>query len=331
MKKAGKILVFIFISIFIIVGALVSYVKFALPNVGKAPDLKVELTPARIERGKYLANHVTVCIDCHSKRDWTKLGGPLDPQTTGSGGEKFDSNVGFPGEVYSANITPFNLKNWTDGEIFRAITTGVKKDGSAIFPIMPYNSYRQMDKEDIYSIIAYIRTLPERKSTFPERKLDFPLNFIVNTIPTKADLKPIPNEKDQLAYGAYILNAAACKECHTKAENGNPVEGMELAGGRDFQLPSGTVFSANLTPDPETGIGKWTREQFVAKFQMFADSSYRPANVGAHDFQTIMPWGMYGGMKKSDLEAIYAYLKTVKPVKNEVTRFVTSKELAAVK
>jgi mono/diheme cytochrome c family protein len=321
MEKAGKIFVFIVIGLFVVITALLSYVKFALPSVGEAPDLKVDITPARVERGKYLANHVTICIDCHSKRDWTQFGGPLDPATVGSGGEKFDKSIGFPGEVYVPNITPFHLKVWTDGELFRAITTGVKRDGSAIFPIMPYGSYGKMDKEDIYSIIAYIRTLSEQKTEQPERKLDFPLNFIVNTMPSKADSKAIPSEKDQWAYGAYLVNASACKDCHTKAENGTPIEGMEFAGGNEYTLPTGKVYSANITSDTETGIGKWTKEQFVARFKMYADSSYKPAKVGAKDFQTIMPWLMYKGMKSSDLEAMYAYLKTIKPIRNQVIKF----------
>lgn len=63
-----------------------SYLHFALPNVGEAPDLKVEITPERVERGRYLANAVTVCMDCHSKRDWSQWAGPIIPGTYGGGG-----------------------------------------------------------------------------------------------------------------------------------------------------------------------------------------------------------------------------------------------------
>jgi len=320
MKKAGKIIIYAVLALALITGGLLSYVKFGLPNVGNAPDLKVELTPQRIARGKYLANNVTVCIDCHSKRDWSKFSGPLDSTALGAGGEKFDHNVGFPGEVFTPNITPFNLKNWTDGELFRAITSGVKKDGSAIFPIMPYMSYSKMDKEDIYSIIAYIRTLPYKESESHERTLDFPLNFIVNTMPVKPEPKPVPSENDQLAYGAYLVNSAACRDCHTKQEKGEFVAGMDFAGGREFGTPDGTLSSANITPDKESGIGSWTKEMFVGRFKAFEDKHSLSA-VNKGDFQTIMPWSMYSGMKVKDLEAIYAFLRTVKPVKNQVTKF----------
>lgn len=77
------------------------------------------------------------------------------------GGEFFGPDLGFPGEFYSRNLTPANLRGWTDGEIFRAITAGVNKEGEALFPVMPYRNYSKMDKEDIYDIIAYLRTLPQ--------------------------------------------------------------------------------------------------------------------------------------------------------------------------
>ncbi len=325
MKKAGKIIIYIILTLTIIIGSLLSYVTFALPDVGEAPVLKVELTPDRIERGRYLAMNVTVCIDCHSTRDWSKFSGPLDPRGIGSGGEKFDEAAGLPGIIYSPNLTPYNLKNWTDGEIFRAITTGVKKDGSAIFPIMPYASYAKMDKEDIYSIIAFLRTLPEQKTAVAERELDFPLNFIVNTIPKKASPQKRPSTSKKLEYGAYLVNASACFDCHTNLVNGKPLEGMDFAGGREFKLPGGSVYTANITPDNETGIGNWTEDKFVEKFKAFADSAYKMNSVSGSEFQTVMPWTMYGGMKVQDLEAIYSYLRTLKPIKNQIIKFVPAK------
>jgi hypothetical protein len=323
MKKAGKITIYVILSLLFIVAVILTYVKVGLPNVGAAPDLKVATTPELVERGRYLANHVAVCIDCHSTRDWTKLTAPIVQGTFGVGGEKFDETVGLPGSVHSANLTPYNLGSWTDGEIFRAITTGVKKDGSAIFPIMPYDRYREMDKEDIYAIIAYIRTLPTQATTTPKRSLDFPLNFIVNTIPKEAALQTKPAE-NSAAYGNYIINASACFNCHTDEKEGKWV-GESFAGKRGFRLPGGVVFSANITPDKETGIGNWTKEQFVARFKSYTDSSYVFPTVSGNQFQTVMPWGMYAGMKTSDLEAIYTYLQSVKPVKNAVEKFVPAK------
>src|ERR1043165_8965177 len=105
MKKVAKIFGYSLLVIVLIVVGLITYVKLALPNVGPAPEMKVEATPERIERGRYLAHSVTVCIDCHSTRDWSKFSGPIVPGTLGKGGEKFDQQFGFPGVYYSRNIT----------------------------------------------------------------------------------------------------------------------------------------------------------------------------------------------------------------------------------
>ncbi|WP_285010943.1 c-type cytochrome [Pedobacter faecalis] len=324
MKKLFKVLGYVILIIVLLIGCVLGYVKFGLPNVGEAIDLKVDSSPERIERGRYLANHVTLCVDCHSQRDWSKFAGPPVLTSLGKGGEKFDHSIGFPGSVYSPNITPFNLKDWTDGELYRVITTGVTKEGRALMNIMPYPAYGRMDREDIYAIIAYLRTLPAQSSTVPERKLDFPLNFIVNTIPSEAVHQNRPAESDTLKYGAYLVNAAACVDCHTKQDKGANVEGMEFAGGRDFVMPTGTVSSANITSDRATGIGNWTKAQFIARFKSHSPSNVS-SDVGKGGFQTVMPWVMYAGMRESDLGAMYVYLKTVKPIGNRVTRFTEKK------
>src|SRR5690606_14045989 len=126
-----------------------SYLKLALPNIGEAPDLKIDYTAERIERGQYLANSLMLCIDCHSTRDWSLYSGPPKAGTFGMGGDYFGREFGFPGAFYAKNITPSGISNWTDGELYRVITSGVNKKGEAIFPIMPYHHYGRMEKEDI--------------------------------------------------------------------------------------------------------------------------------------------------------------------------------------
>src|SRR3989339_614088 len=135
MNKVVKYSLFSVLTIISVIVLGILYIVSFLPNI-PVQDIKVEITAQRIERGKYLANHVTVCIDCHSPRDWNKFSGPIKPGMEGTGGEKFDQTMGFPGNFYSANITPANLKNFSDGEIFRAMTSGVKKNGDVIFPVM---------------------------------------------------------------------------------------------------------------------------------------------------------------------------------------------------
>lgn len=189
MKKTYKVLTGIFGVIVIAVAGTWIYITQFLPNIGKPTDITIQPSPERIERGRYLANNVAVCMDCHSSRDWSQFAGPLSGNP-GGGGEKFGREMDFPGNIYARNITPFNLSSWTDGELFRAITTGVNKDGEALFPVMPYLHYGQMAEEDIYSIIAYIRTLDPINSQIPKRELDFPVNLLVNTMPQKATPQP---------------------------------------------------------------------------------------------------------------------------------------------
>ncbi|MCX6182056.1 MAG: c-type cytochrome [Bacteroidetes bacterium] len=321
-----KIILYSLLAIVVIIISLISYVKTALPNVGDPEDLKIEYTQKRIERGNYLANSVAACMDCHSTRNWSLFAGPLVEGTLGKGGEEFTQDFGFPGHYYARNITPYGIGNWTDGELFRAITSGVNKDGKALFPVMPHPSYGKLDREDIYSIIAYLRTLAPITNDLPEAESDFPMNIIINTIPKKAEFSTIPKEEDQLAYGKYLFTMASCTECHTQQEKGTPVEGMEMAGGFEFPMfTGGVVRSANITPDKETGIGNWTEEHFVRRFKMYTDSSYVSSKVEKNQFQTVMPWMMYGTMKESDLKAMFAYIKTLKPIKNEVVKFTAGK------
>lgn len=318
-----KILGIIALVVIVVALGAFTYVKTALPDVGDAPDLTVELTPERIERGKYLANNLMGCMDCHAQRDYTKFTGPVVAGTQGQGGEKWSHAGGFPGEMYAPNITPYALKDWTDGGIFRAITMGVNKDGDALFPIMPYLHYGKLPEEDIYAVIAYLRTIPERQSKFPERELDFPLNMIVNTIPVKNEQKmAAPDPQNKLAYGEYLMTAAACMECHTRQDQGQFVMEEYMGGGFEFPMPNGTVVtSANITPHPEFGIGSWDAERFVNTFHAYRDSSFTPKEVKQGEFNTIMPWTYYARLDADELEAMFTYLQSLKPVGNQVEKF----------
>lgn len=314
---------FLALAVVIGIAGLLIYLKFGLPDIADAEELKIEYTPERIERGRYLANSVTVCMDCHSTRDWSRFSGPITPGTLGQGGDRFDQSMGFPGVFFARNITPAGISRYTDGELYRVITTGVTKEGRAMFPLMPYLYYGRMDPEDIYSIIAYVRSIPSIENTVDESRADFPVNFILNTMPQPAHPQKRPDTTDILAYGAYMANASGCVECHTRVSGkGVIIEEESFSGGREFLFPDKSVLrSANLTSDPETGIGKWTEEMFLRKFTIYGDSSYVPPKVAPGEYNSVMPWTMYGHMKTSDLKAIYAYLKTIAPIPNLVTKF----------
>jgi len=321
MKKIFKIFGIAAGVLVVIIIAGILYFNSTFPKVDPPANAKVEMTADRISRGSYLANHVTVCMDCHSKRDWTKFTGPIITGTLGGGGDVFDEKIGFPGKVMVKNITPASIGNWSDGELIRAITCGVTKDNIALFPMMPYPNYNNLTQEDIYSIVAYIRNLKPIENKLPDTELNFPLNFIVKTMPIKSRNPMIFDRNNPVEYGKYLVTLASCIDCHTQSEKGKPLPGLEFAGGEGFQLPAGLVKSANITPDNETGIGSWAKETFVKRFKDFSNDSSIVIPVSENEFNTPMPWTMYAGMTDEDLSAIYDYLRTVKPVYNAVERF----------
>lgn len=318
MKRILKVILVIVGILGILVSGIAAYIYYVLPDVGDVPSITVERTEQRIERGKYLVNSVAACMVCHADRNSDLFAGPVDSATFGAGGEEYGKKMGFPGTVYSKNITPHALHAWTDGELLRAITMGVSKNGTALFPLMPYKRYAQMTREDIYAIIAYLRSLKPISSESPERKLDFPLNFMVNTIPAEVELNNQVDSSNTVKYGSYLVNAASCVECHSQVIKGKVIPGTEFGGGREFRLRTGgTVYSLNITPDKETGIGNWSREAFIQRFKMYEDSSFRNRPLKPGDFNTPMPWITYSSMTPKDLSAIYDYLQTLKPLKNE--------------
>ncbi len=324
MNRFLRYILYIIAILIAMIVIVVGYIKFMLPNVGPAPEIQIEITESKIERGRYLANHVMLCMDCHAVRDFSLFTGPPVPETLGAGGEVFDQQIGVPGSFVSRNLTPAALGDWTDGEIFRAITSGVSKDGTALFPIMPYPHYSQLDEEDIYAVIAYLRSLDPIENELSSSKADFPVSLLINTMPMRPNLQPRPEKSEVINYGRYLITAAACTDCHTRMERGEFV-GEPYAGGNEYPMPDGSIVrSANLTPHP-TGIGNWTRDQFIARFKIYADTSFVPHEVQPGQFQTIMPWMMYAGMEEEDLGAIYEYLSTLPPVDNQVEIFTPAR------
>jgi hypothetical protein len=187
---------------------------------------------------------------------------------------------------------------------------------------MPYFNYANLSEEDAYSIIAYIRTLKPIEGSYPDKELNFPLNMIVKTLPIKTYApKPEVDRSNAVGYGKYLVSISGCAECHTQSIEGEPVKGMEFAGGSEFKLPFGTIRTANISPDTETGIGNWDKDLFVKRFKAFDPEHNDYMSVKAGEFNTVMPWTMYAGMTEEDLGAIYDYLRTVKPVKNQVVKF----------
>ncbi|GAA4416700.1 hypothetical protein GCM10023187_48370 [Nibrella viscosa] len=330
MRKLYRILGIVLLIGVVAAGGVLAYLRFVLPAVDRAPDMKVELTPERVARGKYLTHHVMGCMDCHSVTDDKTF---LHPVKGPLGTGYTVNDPAYPKNAAVPNITPIGVGKWTDGELFRAITSGVRKDGSALFPLMPYEAFGQADPEDIKAVIAYLRTLPPAGQAYEKPDWDFPMNLLINTFPKQAKFTKKPDQSNELGYGRYLVNIAGCTHCHVQRdEKGAPIAGTEFTGGMPFkQATGGVAFSANITPDPETGIGKWTRQHFIEKFANATFEAEKKTAVGENQFNTSMPWAFYSGMTDEDLGAIYSYLMSLRPVAHKIDKFVVDDHPVALK
>jgi mono/diheme cytochrome c family protein len=277
-----------------------------------------------LDRGAYLVNHVAGCIDCHSKRDFTKFSGPVVHGTEGGGGMVFDQKFGLPGVLYGKNITPdtaTGIGSWTDAELLRAMTQGINKNGDTLFPLMPYPQFNRMAKEDLLSIIAYIRTLKPINHAVPARQLMIPIGAVYPApiLQASIDGNTKPDESDQVKYGEYLVNMADCGTCHSPLTPQGPDMTRMFAGGYVFDLGTNKVVSANITPDSLTGIGAWNEAMFLDKFTRYRNPN--SFNVDSGTRNTIMPLSIFSGIKDEDLKAMYAYLRSLKPIANKVDKF----------
>ncbi|MDP6566197.1 MAG: cytochrome c [Alphaproteobacteria bacterium] len=308
----------------LLVAGGVGYIQYALPDVGPAPEISVAATPERIERGRYLAEHVMSCLGCHSDPMVDRAGHPPKRGREWLGGFRWGPEDGFPGTVYSKNLTPHNLGDWSDGEIFRAITVGVDRRGEPISLNMPYDLYAKADPRDVEAVIAFLRTLPAVPTETARAEYQFPVNLLVRAFPAELPPGRRSAPEDGPAHGEYLTTLAACVHCHTRFEGGEYI-GPEFAGGREFPMPGfGLVRSANITPDRDTGIGEWRRQDFIARFKASSLAAARTTKLRPGDAGTVMPWWEYAGMTERDLGAIYDFLMTLPPVRNEVVTFEPS-------
>jgi len=117
-----------------------------------------------------------------------------------------------------------------------------------------------------------------------------------------------------LERGKYLMNSiVACGNCHTPQTPQGPVPGKELAGGTRFEEGFGVAYAPNITPDPETGIGKWSDGDIIKAIR----EGKRP------DGTTIgppMPIVLYRGMSDADVQAVVAYMRATPPVVNKVAK-----------
>ncbi|WKN44816.1 c-type cytochrome [Tunicatimonas pelagia] len=312
--------------ILIAVGTLLGtylYLKWDLPRYADEPvTLSVTYTPERLARGEYLAEHVAHCFVCHSPRQEDVFSLPVVAGQEGAGSSLPKEADYFPNHLYTPNLTPYHLSDWTDREIYRAITQGVSKDGRALHPVMPYAGFSRMQQSDVEAIIAYLRRLPSVENDIPTNQLS-PKEWIRAQIATReADPFPAFSQQETVLRGEYLVTIAGCALCHTPTDAyGRTGNDRFLAGGNVFTTPSGMrLRTPNLTPHA-SGLGNWSEQAFLNRFATYHDQEdLTPVEPGG--FSTVMPWHAFANMEPEDLSAIYDYLQTIPPVDHAFERIV---------
>ena len=316
MKRMRRIAAYgaLALALFLVIGIslTIGWRPFIGPRTRPLVDRKFEPTAVRLERGRYLTQAVAGCMDCHSPHDWTQHEAPI-PSGMEFAGQDFSFFKGLPGHLVAPNLTPdaeTGTGNWSDDTLARAIREGIGHDGRALFPMMPYQNFRSMPDEDLASVIVYLRSLPPVRNPLPQTEIIFPVKYLIRSVPQPVAV-PVgpPDRTDPVRRGADLVNIAACGNCHTPQERGQPIPGMNFAGGWVMEGPWGRVASANITPAP-SGIPHYDEATFVR--------TIRTGYAGARKLSQIMPWHAFRNMTDEDLKAIFAYLRTLPPVNHRV-------------
>jgi mono/diheme cytochrome c family protein len=259
-------------------------------------------TPA--ERGQYLVQHVVACGNCHTKLN--EDGAPIGPEL--GGGDPIPATGAFTAQPKNITFDPeTGIGSWSDAQFAKAIRECMRPNGSVIGPPMPCDMYRHISDSDVTAIVAYIRSLPPVKNAQPKSDYKFPLPPSYG--PPLGSVPDVP-ESDKVAYGQYLATLAHCMPCHTPTVEGSPRRDYEHAlgaGGFQFEVNGAVVASTNITPDPDTGLGKWTDDEIKTAITTGVDK------FGGKVLPP-MPWHFFAGMHPADLDALIAYLRTLKPV-----------------
>jgi mono/diheme cytochrome c family protein len=263
-----------------------------------------------VERGAYLVKTIGACGNCHTPRD--AAGKPIVGRELAGGFEFDDPGIG---HIVPTNITPdkeTGIGKWSEAQIVTALRDGKRPDGTLIRPPMPIPVYRQLSDGDAAAIAAYLKSLKPVRNKVGEAQYKIPLppSYGAPVVQIAE-----PNRADKVAYGAYLSGPVGhCVLCHTAPGGGKPFD-MERAysGGRelpDFGKPGGVTVSRNITAGSEHGIGNWSDVQIKRAITqgIRADGTRLAAT---------MPYAAYAKMRPSDLNAIVAFLRTLKPPGSE--------------
>lgn len=313
MKIVKAIAVVLALAVLVVGGFLA---KVAIVGIPSYPTQKVELhvasTPERVQRGRKLAT--MLCAECH-----------MNAATGRLSGEDMRIDEQF-GKIYSYNITQdpvHGIGAWTDGEIAFLLRTGIARDGRYTPPWMA--KLPHLSDEDLASIIAFLRSddpmLAPTKVASIKSQPNFFAKFLSNVAfkPFDYPQKPIdmPKPTDQEAFGRYLTWNLDCWTCHspdfsTVTPLDPPATPGFLSGGNPVMNAEGeAILSSNLTPDAETGIGKWTLDEFKRALR----EGVRPDGRAIRS-----PMNAYNQLTDEEVSGIFTYLRSVPAIKHEVAR-----------
>jgi mono/diheme cytochrome c family protein len=282
----------------LLVGAAVTALAVVTGGVASKAE-----TP--LERGKYLVESIAGCGNCHTPQGPK---GPMMDKAYAGGLAVIEPGM----KAYSSNITPdkeTGIGTWTVEQIMVAVREGKRPDGSLIRPPMPIWLYRGISDADARAIAIYIKSLKPIHNVVPKGEYKIPLPKSYGP-PVKNVKAPLRSNK--IAYGRYLAGPVGhCMDCHTPFAKGGgkDVKHRLFAGGQKFEGPWGTTVSRNITPDKTDGIGAWSDAEI--KRAITQGISRDGSKLGPP-----MGFAYYAKMTDSDIGAIIAYLRSVKPLAN---------------
>ncbi len=224
-------------------------------------------------------------------------------------------------KIYSTNLTAdkaTGLGRWSDQQIRNAMVKGIRPDGTKLLPAMPYEAYSGMAEEDLNALIAYLRTLsPVQKETRPLKSW-LPLyrslgTFVWFNLFSRFSNAPPKAPQNGVERGRYLVeHVSLCGDCHTPRNLiGVPNRSLYLAGNKTG--PFGKEIP-NITPDKETGIGDWSKEDIVNLLL----TGTKPDLDNVQGLMAEVIEAGFKNMKREDTLAIADYLKSVPPIKNKI-------------
>jgi mono/diheme cytochrome c family protein len=262
-----------------------------------------------VAKGQYIFALAGGCA-CHS----------APKETPYAGGRAFPIPFG---TVYSTNITQdkeTGLGGWSERQIHDSMVKGIRPNGERLIPVMPYEAYSGMAVEDLKALIAYLRTLkPVRKVNLrPSAHVRF-----FRPLVTPMWLKlfgrfydpPARAPSSGIERGRYLVDhVSLCGDCHTPRNSmGVPNRSFYLAGASAKTGFLGEDVS-NITPDKQTGIGDWKREDIV---ELLINGTKPDLDNVQGLMAEVIEHG-YKNMTKEDAQAIADYLKSIPPIKNKI-------------